>query len=388
MKTVLLGDIAEINAKSINRNYHFERIKYIDVASVEKGNILVKTEMDFQKAPSRARRVVRDNDILISTVRPSLRHYAFVPKAESNLIASTGFATVSGMQNQVDSKFLYYYLTRDETTNYLAKIADDQASTFPAFRPEILASLKVSLPELEEQKKIGNHLYSIDEKIELNRKMNETLEQIGQILFKHYFIDNLEAKSWPKGKIADLCDQITNGSTPRRSNNEYWDGGTIPWVKSGELHDCPIFDTSEKITEKGLVESSCRFLPKNSVLMAIYAAPTVGQLGIAKTELTTNQAITALVAKEEVGYGFIYFLLKSLRGDFNNVAVGAAQQNISKELVENFSVVIPPPRVLANFKASINSILDMSENSARETDNLTNLRDSLLPRLISGKIKV
>ncbi|MBU3978996.1 restriction endonuclease subunit S [Patescibacteria group bacterium] len=128
-----LGEVADINISTIDKNYAFDEIEYIDVASVEERKLTETQKIKLENAPSRAKRIVVDNSVLISTVRPNLKHYCFVKKAKPNLIASTGFAVVNSKEGKSDPYYLYNLLTTNEYTNYLIKIADSQTSTYPAF---------------------------------------------------------------------------------------------------------------------------------------------------------------------------------------------------------------------------------------------------------------
>ncbi|MBU4016073.1 restriction endonuclease subunit S [Patescibacteria group bacterium] len=132
-KMTTLGEVADINISTIDKNYAFDEIEYIDVASVEERKLTETQKIKLENAPSRAKRIVVDNSVLISTVRPNLKHYCFVKKAKPNLIASTGFAVVNSKEGKSDPYYLYNLLTTNEYTNYLIKIADSQTSTYPAF---------------------------------------------------------------------------------------------------------------------------------------------------------------------------------------------------------------------------------------------------------------
>lgn len=129
-------NVAAINEKAIGRNYPYTEIDYIDVSSVDRGQILDIQKLSVETAPSRAKRIVRDNDIIISTVRPNLKHYAFIKKACDNLIASTGYAVITS--KKINPNYLYYYLTTDEYTQFLARIADSHTSTYPAINPDVI----------------------------------------------------------------------------------------------------------------------------------------------------------------------------------------------------------------------------------------------------------
>ena len=195
-------------------------------------------------------------------------------------------------------------------------------------------------------------------------------------------------EGWEVGTIADLCISITNGGTPKRMENRYWTDGTIPWYKTGELFDEPLLDSEEHITEEGLKKSSCHLWEPNTILIALYASPTVGRLGLMKTRGTANQACSGLVAKTEVGYPFLFFTLLFERANFNMVAVGSAQQNISQQIVKDQKIVIPPSGIASDFKMKIEPLFDTITLNITESRTLATIRDALLPKLLSGELSI
>lgn len=281
--------------------------------------------------------------------------------------------------------------------------------------------MKVAVPELCTQDAVIEVLGSIDDRITLLRETNATLEAIAQALFKSWFVDfdpvrakaegrqpegmdaataalfpdsfeeselGLVPRGWRIGTVEDLCSQITNGGTPSRSIKDFWDDGSIPWFKTGEFCDGFLLEPSERITETGVNGSSVKVLPKYAVLMAIYAAPTVGRLGILTEPSTFNQACTGMIAKDFVGPWFIFLTLFFGRDWFNSRANGAAQQNISKAIVAGYSVVIPDERALSSFNKIAGALFSKIRAGAEQAQTLTQLRDTLLPRLISGQLRL
>lgn len=286
---------------------------------------------------------------------------------------------------------------------------------------EVLRDLAFPVPGLKAQEKIAGFLTLLDDRITLLRETNATLEAIAQALFKSWFVDfdpvrakaegrqpegmdaataalfpdsfeeselGLIPKGWRVGIIDDLCSQITNGGTPSRSRKEYWDGGTTPWFKTGEFADGFLLEPSERITDVGVMGSSVKVLPRDAVLMAIYAAPTVGRLGILTEPSTFNQACTGMVAKESVGPWFLLLTLFFGRDWFNSRANGAAQQNISKAIVAGYSLVIPDEPTLAAFNNVATTLFVKIRAGAEQAQTLTQLRDTVLPRLISGQLRL
>ena len=282
----------------------------------------------------------------------------------------------------VDKDYLYYYLK-----NFNFDSLSSTSSIATAVNSKTVKNISVNLLPLDQQKKIADILGSLDKKIELNRRMNETLEQLGQALFRHYFVDNPEAGEWDVVSLTELCDRIASGGTPSTRNDNYY-GGDVQWYSTKELKDNFVFFSEKTITDDGLNESSAKLFPVNTVMMAIYAAPTVGRLGILTQEAAFNQATCGLVAKPSVGYEFIYLYLLLSRSDLNNMANGAAQQNISVGKVRNFPVMKPDDQTILKFREKIQPIFEKIKRNSEETITLTNMRDSLLPKLISGEIEV
>ena len=285
--------------------------------------------------------------------------------------------------SKADYRFVYYYLVNSYEKLLSAAVGAAQQN----LGSKQISAMTINLPPLDQQKKIADVLSSLDEKIELNRRMNETLEQLGQTLFRHYFVDNPEAADWDIVSLTELCDRIASGGTPSTRNDDYY-GGDIQWYSTKELKDNFVFCSEKTITGDGLNESSAKLFPVNTVMMAIYAAPTVGRLGILTQEAAFNQATCGLVAKPSVGYEFIYLYLLLSRSDLNNMANGAAQQNISVGKVRNFAVMKPDDQTILKFKEKIQPIFEKIKRNSEETITLTSMRDSLLPKLISGEIKV
>lgn len=288
-----------------------------------------------------------------------------------------GVTTKEGL----DLRFLYYLF---KSINLNSKSV---GGAQPLLTQGILNSILVTVPSLDVQKRIADILGMIDEKIELNRKMNETLEQMGQTLFRHYFIDNPEAQKWDSVPINALCDKVASGGTPATKREDYYGGG-VQWYSTKELKDGFLFGSEKTITNEGLSNSSAKLFPKDTVMMAIYAAPTVGRLGILTSEASFNQATCGLVAKPKIGYEFIYLYLLLSRAELNNMANGAAQQNISVGKVRDFKVMNPEDDAIVDFRKKIEPIFTQIKTNSEQIQTLTKLRDTLLPRLINGSVSV
>jgi type I restriction enzyme S subunit len=290
---------------------------------------------------------------------------------------------------------------------------------------------------------LATKLWSLDKKIQLNHQTNQTLEQIAQAIFKSWFVDfepvkaKIAAKQngqdpelaaicaisgkseeqlnalgedalqqlkataalfpdslvdselgevpegWGTGSMKDCCLRVESGGTPKRSEDSYWNGG-IRWLSSGEVRDVIILDTKEKISEEGLNNSSAKLWPHGSTVVAMYGA-TAGQVCLLANEMTANQACCALIPKRN-HQSYIFLVARRSIEDLAGKASGSAQQNLNKSLVADHKVLLPEDKVLEVFEQSTLRLLEMWIKNTEQNLMLAGLRDSLLPKLLSGEI--
>ena len=212
-----------------------------------------------------------------------------------------------------------------------------------------------------------------------NRQINDNLEQQAQMIYDCYFINE------PYDSLLGDIVKTTSGGTPSRKRNDYY-CGNIPWIKSKELNGAFLFDTEEHITEMGIYNSSAKMLPTNSVLIAMYGA-TVGKFAIISRPMCCNQAVCALIPSEKLPYTYLYMIAKNRKQELINMAIGSAQQNISQILIKNLSISSNTSKIIA-FHMSVVSLFDMMKKNAAEIRNLEIIRDTLLPKLMSGELKI
>lgn len=335
-------------------------------------------------------RLLPPKSVLVSSRAP----IGYVALAENDIATNQGFRSLVPKDDNVP-EFLYYLM------RHLTPVLEAAASgtTFKEISGSALERIEITVPPVQEQQRIAWILGKFDDKIDSNRRLTALLDETVATLFRVQFIDRIDLSkrhiahprpsNWSAVTVKDLTAEIYNGGTPRRMEPNYWNEGTIPWFKTGELTDGFLPRRSAIcITEQGLADSNCRLLPRGTVLMAIYAAPTVGRLGILDGDGACNQACTALIPSQSVGYPFLFYTLRNLREYFISVASGSAQQNISKRIVESAPAVLPPNDALHEFNASSLANLEMIAAIHRESQSLAGLRDALLPKLISGEIRV
>ena len=244
--------------------------------------------------------------------------------------------------------------------------------------------IKFMFPSLAEQKAIASVLSSLDDKIDLLHRQNKTLESMAETLFRQWFVE--EVQDDYLDITIETVIETTSGGTPSRKRMEYYENGNIFWVKSKELNGLFINSTEEKITDEAIKNSSAKLLPKHSILIAMYGA-TVGEYAVISKPMSCNQAICALKPNDNYPYTYIFMYVKTQKDELINQAVGSAQQNISQALIKKMKV----SSNLGLINKYHNTVLHMFEKievNSKQIQTLEKLRDTLLPKLMSGEVRV
>ena len=304
---------------------------------------------------------------------------------------------------------------------YMTKAPDFfplRGSAQPFISQTDIRELYVKIPELRVQKAIGKLLYELEKKIEVNAACAKTLEDIAQTIFKSWFIDfdpvkakmagekpegmdaataalfpdsmeesefGLIPKGWEIRKIESLCETLLGG-TPSRTRDEFW-GGKIPWINSGKVNDFRITAASEYITELGLGKSATKLLPKGTTVLAITGA-TLGQFSRLEIDCCANQSVVGIVGSAEASNEFIYSNIKNGIQRLISAQTGGAQQHINKEDVNAFSIVYPGKKLIDAFTYVVGGMFAEIGVLLNQSISLAEIRDSLLPRLISGELQI
>jgi len=386
-KEYKLGELVQTNKKSIDSDYPFEEIEYLDTGSITRGKIESFQKYKLSEAPSRAKRLVVQDDIIYSTVRPIQRHYGFIDNPLSNLVVSTGFATITCEKDKLNPKFLYYLLSNDDTVEYLDVIAEASTSAYPSLRPSDIENLEIAIPGLPEQKSIASILSSLDDKIDLLHCQNATLEKIAETLFRQWFVERRpepvegEAKEeWRMGKLTDEFDFIMGASPPGESYNE--EGIGIPMYQGNadfgfRFPVNRVFTTDPK-----------RFAEKYDTLISVRAP--VGEQNMANERCCIGRGVAALRYKfDNSFYTYTYYKIKSLMDEIKQFnETGTVFGSISKSDFENIEIIIPDKISILKFQDIIKPLDDKIITNSIQIRTLAALRDILLPKLMSGEIRV
>lgn len=252
--------------------------------------------------------------------------------------------------------YLLYYL-KTLSTSFLES-AEGVAQ--PNLSTEKIKQYSIPIPPLPEQERIVSELDCINGILEKKREQIKELDALAQSIFYHMFGDPVtNEKGWEVKKLGEVC-KTTSGGTPSKNHNEYYDGGTIPWLRSGEVDKMFIYDTELFITEDGLNNSSAKWFPENTVVIAMYGA-TVGQVGILKNPMTTNQAICGIFPNETFLPIYLYHFLLGKKQAYIEMASGGAQPNISQNIVRDTLVGCPPLSLQQSFATKIAAIEKQKE---------------------------
>jgi type I restriction enzyme S subunit len=300
----------------------------------------------------------------------------------------------------VDSFFLCYLLKSPEVYNYIANNCVS-GSALPRIVLKDFKEVKLRVPSLTKQKEIVSILKSLDDKIEVNHKINENLEQQAQALFKSWFVDfepfkngefveselGMIPKGWRVGTLDEIGD-VVGGSTPSKSKPEFYTDKGIAWLTPKDLSISNNKFTAKgeiDITEEGYKSCSTKLMPKGSVLFSSRAP--IGYITIAKNDICTNQGFKSVVPKL-AGTAFIYYFLKISTKDIENKATGSTFKEASGALMKSLQLIIAPERILHDFENIMKPLFTQQEVLEDESRRLAGLRDTLLPKLMSGELNV
>ena len=323
-------------------------------------------------------KLLQRDDIIISA-RGTVGEIAMIPYPMAFNQSCYGIRAKAG----TDKAFLYYLLKY--------KIADlkrmTHGSVFDTITRDTFANLIVSLPPYEIQRRIASVLMLIDDKIECNSRINDNLERQVQAYFQELFVDNADP-AWTLGTISNLG-TVVGGSTPSKSKPEYYTEDGIAWItpKDLSINKAKFISHGENdITELGLKNSSTSIMPEGTVLFSSRAP--IGYIAIASGEVTTNQGFKSVVPKPEIGTAYVYCFLKHNLPVIEGRASGSTFKEVSGSTMKNVPAVIPDTETLTCFNDFCVPIFAHQRILEEQNQSLAALRDSLLPKLMSGEIDV
>ena len=299
----------------------------------------------------------------------------------------------------VESSYLYYQLQGPHFKSYIHLMST--GSTIKHISLKTMREYVFELPSLTDQRRIASILSSLDRKIELNNKINADLEEMAQAIFKNWFVDfepfkdgkfvdselGMIPKGWNVGRLDEIAD-VVGGSTPSKAKPEYYTQKGIAWLTPKDLSNHPAVYSSRgeiDITEEGYNSTSTKLMPKGTILFTSRAP--IGYISIAQNDICTNQGFKSLVPKK-AGTCFLYCFLKYVTPEIENKSTGSTFKEASGSLMKSLQVIMPEQKVFEDFETIVSPLFARIESLEKENSRLSLLRDTLLPRLMSGELEV
>lgn len=403
-ETVLLKNILEINPKTVLKQGTLA--KKVAMENIKENLKYIKNyNLETFKSGSK----FKNGDTLVARITPCLENgkTAYVDILEDDEVAfgSTEFFVIRPKQHKADSQFLYYLMRTPYIREILIKSMTGTSGRQRAQKDSLL-DLQIDLPKYECQVVIGKLLSNLDDKIRLNSQLTANLEELSQALFKRWFVDfefpdenglpytssnkSLEdlPPLWEKGSI-DNIGTIIAGGTPSKKIPEYFTDKGISWLTPKDLSNNKnkfIYKGENDITELGLQKSSAKLMPKNTVLFSSRAP--IGYIALAGKEMTTNQGFKSIIPNKGYNSYFIYFLLKNKLSSIEKAAGGSTFKEISGKSLKQIEILIPPKHLVCEFEEIVSPYFEKIKSLELENNSLIELRDTLLPKLMSGEIEL
>ena len=403
-KEVRLGDVCEIitGFPFPGKKYSKEGIRVVRGDNVTIGNLRWDSEKDkrwnelFDKTEYYS---LQANDIVIGMDGSRVgKNKARIKKEDLPLLLAQRVACVR--HNELaEQDYLYYNIFSKKFIDYVNSI--HTGSAIPHISQKQIEDYKILLPDLETQRHIASILSSLDRKIELNNKINADLEEMAQAIFKNWFVDfepfkngkfvdselGMIPEGWKVGRLDEIAD-VVGGSTPSKAKPEYYTQNGIAWLTPKDLSNHPAVYSSRgeiDITEEGYNSTSTKLMPKGTVLFTSRAP--IGYISIAQNDICTNQGFKSLVPKK-AGTCFLYCFLKYVTPEIENKSTGSTFKEASGSLMKSLQVIIPEQNVFEEFEAIVSPLFARIESLEKENSRLSTLRDTLLPRLMSGELEI
>ena len=327
---------------------------------------------------------LENGDIVIARTGATTGYNKTIKKIDFDAVFASYLIRYKIDTNKAYPFFIGYILQSSNWYDYVDAIIGGSAQ--PGANAKQLGSYEILLPPLPEQRAIASVLSSLDDKIDMLHRQNKTLEQMAETLFRQWFVEEVD-EGWETGTLDDIL-SVKGGTTPSTKNPKFWNGD-IHWTSPRDITNLDgvyLFDTERKITEVGLQKISSGLLPRGTLLMSSRAP--VGVLAFAEVPLAINQGYIAI--NDDKGYSkeYLYLWLKLNMDYVQSYANGSTFLEISKSAFKTLHCILPSEDVRVEFQKQIEPLFSKIKNNQRQIRTLEKLRDTLLPKLMSGKVKV
>ena len=400
-KEVTLGDFMQCNPKRTIKKGQKARKITMDLLIPHS-----KTIRNWNYEPYSGGAKFQNGDTIMARITPCLENgkHAFVSILDKGEIAygSTEYFVFCGKEDVSDNDFVYYLtktpLFRDTAIKSMVGSSGRQRAQM-----DVLENLKMLVPkDISDQRRIASILSSLDRKIELNNKINADLEEMAQAIFKNWFVDfepfsdskfvdselGMIPEGWKVGRADDFY-QINIGKTPPRKEHKWFSNNPADkiWVSIANMGNSGIFisDSSEYLTKEAVDRHNIIMVPRNTILLSFKL--TVGRVAIADKELTTNEAIARFILSDDKYMEYLYLYLKKY--DYNSLgSTSSIATAVNSKTIKGMQMLQPSDKIIDAFHIQVNPIFEKIRSLTKESSRLSLLRDTLLPRLMSGELEV
>lgn len=342
------------------------------------------------------RHKIEVGDILYSR-RGDVGRCAYVTKKEEGWLCGTGCLRVTIDSEKADSRFVFFQLQHPDTVGWVEKHA--VGATMLNLNTTILSSVPIRLPALEIQKRIADILSAYDDLIENNQKQIKLLEEAAQRLYKEWFVD-LRFPGHENTKIVDGVPEgwnectvenfgtVITGKTPPTSNKEYYTNGKVPFVTIPDMHNVVYpLKTEKRLTIEGAQTQKNKYIPPNSVMISCIG--TVGLVSIATEVCQTNQQINSIILNNEDDLYFFYESMLRMKDLLDGLGSnGATMTNVNKSKLEKLIIISPSKDIVKQYNDVCKPLFESALNLSRKNVYLKNMREGLLPKLMSGEAEI
>ena len=365
---------------SISDTYREKKnmVTLINTSDVLEGRVLNHERVPNSNLKGQFKKTFQRDDILYSEIRPQNRRFAYVDFSPIDYIASTKLMVIRAKKDVVSPKYLYYFLKNSSTVAELQLLAETRSGTFPQITFSEVANLTIPVPPLAVQEVIVQTMQCLEDKTICNEQINDNLQQQAAALFS-----SLYDRTNTEVRFTDLI-QILGGGTPKTGENTYWNGN-IAFFTPKDVGTPYTLITEKTITEEGLSHCNSRLYPVNTVFVT--ARGTVGKVGMSGVPMAMNQSCYALVGKETHQLLVYFYTLKAV-DRLKHKASGAVFDAITTRDFESEQIMKLSDDDAKAFLCIAEPMFQKVLNNCIENLRLSTLRDSLLPKLMSGEVDV
>ena len=370
---VKLSDIAWINSESYSSKENWTFVNYLDTGNITENMVseIQHIEIGEEKLPSRAKRKVKYNSIIYSTVRPNQKHYGIIKEQPDNFLVSTGFAVIDIDTDKASADYVYFVLTQESVIEYLQAIAEQSTSAYPSIKPTDLQNIEIPLPSLKYQKRIDSILATLNRKIDINTRINDNLaEQMDAI-----FANIRDSSVWPEQKIENIMCFYDHMRKPLSSRQ-----------RDGMEHNYPYYGAASIVdyVEDYIFDGTYILISEDGANVVDKVGHPLIQYAYGKFWVNNHAHIVQGI------HGFSEALLFALLRTLNiqSIVTGAAQPKVNQANLRNFTSFLPKPDEAEQLSAVLEPFFNQMIINDKEKVVLTELRDTLLPKLMSGELDV